>query len=610
MVLIQTLQNLIVVMFLLRFNGQDEARIRLGVWSRGRFQRSLRLASLFYLTLSLGVVGEVRGEFQLTISLDVDNDGQVLAATDGRLISRYLFEFESNVITDEPLEVVNQVDADSILSRLANLKPYLDIDGDGRIAPLSDGALIVGHLEGNNSSALVEAVTTALSTRNSLPEIDSYLRTLEKGIIPSQSLYQVPAPDLTVLSYGSPTLYLLESFGFSSSGRRMLVRATYLDDGDSTPKFRYGMFVFDLETRRYEYALNVASLGSGLAREIDIKDARIVEAEGKTLVFALARFKANGEEQLVVVEDGSTISLSLITDIAGFDAAVAVEAFLVGQSGRFVAIQTTSAQLALDAEPDTNDLSDIYLLDREKKDITRVSYLSGAEVYEPTYLADIFEGEDKIEIAFVSAATFVDASKIDRNSSINTNSEFQKSDVIKYLASVTDSGVSQTAIFSVVGVDSDGFAVGQADSQDTVKVTQSGIFFSSVAETLVSDDDNEQKDGFVVESNLTRRLLADQLGEFSAGHSLMDASDGGNFYVLLSNDEKVTSNGFQQAIYVDRANASWRIVSANPNPSDGWVISGRLSPNGGRVAFTAPAPNLAEGELVTRSGDLFVQIYF
>ena len=62
-----------------------------------------------------------------------------------------------------------------ITSRINNLGLLLDVDGNSRIDPLSDGLLVLRYLFGIRGTTLINGVIATDATRTTASEIESYL---------------------------------------------------------------------------------------------------------------------------------------------------------------------------------------------------------------------------------------------------------------------------------------------------------------------------------------------------------------------------------------------------------------------------------------------------
>ncbi len=425
------------------------------------------------------------------------------------------------------------------------------------------------------------------------------------------AFFQVNSPDVAGLSLGGATLRLLEGHGFTSDEKYLLVRATYTDDADTSYGLNYGYFVYDLLNREYINTLNALVGGVNSARDFDITRAEIVGSSNDWSCVALVSNKGIEGSRLMMLRSDKTVLYDLIavhTELSD----VAIENFKIDRSGRFLAIQTSNPQLALDSQPDTNDSSDIYLLDLSTSSVTRVSYPGGGEVNEPVYLKSILVADDEVRIAFVSDAAFVSPSKIDTNSSNISSENGYRSDAYVWSAQINQSGTLGGMTYHLQSVDTDGTASGFVSKSDYFGLASSGAFFSSTSEIIADGDTNGSKDVFArSEAGEITRLDIPSLGEMSDGAQFLSASDSGNHVALLSLSEEVAgSSGAQQLVVLDIQSGEYKIASASESGalSNNWVTSGILSPSGYSVAFTTSANNLTPEPGVASSGSLFVDM--
>ena len=116
-------------------------------------------------------------------SLDIDGNGDTDALSDGLLILRSMFG-----LTGEPL-IFNAVptsakytSAADIEARISGLGLLLDVDGDSKIDPLSDGLLILRYLFGLTGTSLTNGVISTDATRTTPQAIEDYLSKLAPSI--------------------------------------------------------------------------------------------------------------------------------------------------------------------------------------------------------------------------------------------------------------------------------------------------------------------------------------------------------------------------------------------------------------------------------------------
>ena len=115
-------------------------------------------------------------------NLDIDNNtpvttGPQRAATDGLMILRYLFGLTGSAITANAMGPSPGRAAGLVPAHLANIRPLLDIDGNGQIDALTDGLLIVRYMLGVTGPALISGALGPNATRPTASAIQMYLDT-------------------------------------------------------------------------------------------------------------------------------------------------------------------------------------------------------------------------------------------------------------------------------------------------------------------------------------------------------------------------------------------------------------------------------------------------
>ena len=115
---------------------------------------------------------------------DIDQDGQAQPLTDGLLMIRHLFGFSGTALTNGAIAAdAERREAAAIESYLTENRPYLDIDGDGKALPLTDGLLIIRHLFGFSGDALVQGAI-AEDAKIKLPtDIEDQLIAVKSGSV-------------------------------------------------------------------------------------------------------------------------------------------------------------------------------------------------------------------------------------------------------------------------------------------------------------------------------------------------------------------------------------------------------------------------------------------
>jgi hypothetical protein len=133
---------------------------------------------------SISAIDEFLNETVPHASLDIDGNGEFDALTDGLLIIRSFFGITNDALIAEAVgDNSTYGSAPEIQSRINSFQPSLDIDNNGETDALSDGLIILRYLFGINSSSLIDGVLSPDGTRTNLNHILTYFDTL----IPSDS---------------------------------------------------------------------------------------------------------------------------------------------------------------------------------------------------------------------------------------------------------------------------------------------------------------------------------------------------------------------------------------------------------------------------------------
>jgi YD repeat-containing protein len=115
----------------------------------------------------------------LPLRIDVDGNGQYSAATDGLLIARYLMGVTGNPLTAGSLGAsASRTDSATLLVHLNDVRPLLDIDGDGIVDAQTDGLLILRYLAGFRGDTLVAGAVAQGAGRFSATDLEAYLASI------------------------------------------------------------------------------------------------------------------------------------------------------------------------------------------------------------------------------------------------------------------------------------------------------------------------------------------------------------------------------------------------------------------------------------------------
>ena len=94
-----------------------------------------------------------------------------------------------------------------------------------------------------------------------------------------------------------------------------------------------------------------------------------------------------------MIGGGKLLDADLLVSVTGETANASIDRILATPDGRFVAIQTQASNLLAGADLDTNDCADIYLVDRVRGAITRVSIANGLEAAADAQLGPLISAQ-------------------------------------------------------------------------------------------------------------------------------------------------------------------------------------------------------------------------
>ena len=111
--------------------------------------------------------------------LDIDGDGIVAPLTDGLLFLRDSFGFSGSTLTGGAVDAdCTRCTAGAIAGHIDGLGLQLDIDGNGSLQPLTDGLLVLRYIFGFRGSTLIGGAVGQMCSRCTAEQIEPYLGSL------------------------------------------------------------------------------------------------------------------------------------------------------------------------------------------------------------------------------------------------------------------------------------------------------------------------------------------------------------------------------------------------------------------------------------------------
>jgi hypothetical protein len=108
--------------------------------------------------------------------LDIDENGEVSALSDGLLVIRHLFGFSEDALTQDAIDNTSAtIEAASVTRKLEGLLPLFDVDADGETRALTDGLLLIRSLFGFTDDALTKGSIGNAGTHRLPGQIETYI---------------------------------------------------------------------------------------------------------------------------------------------------------------------------------------------------------------------------------------------------------------------------------------------------------------------------------------------------------------------------------------------------------------------------------------------------
>jgi len=408
---------------------------------------------------------------------------------------------------------------------------------------------------------------------------------------------QVAAPNFNALVSGNANLFLLQALGFSSDSRVMLVHASFADSAVQPTVTQQSIWLYDIESRSYISNLNnLLTQDPVTFRELDLRNAAMAGPSNQNTLILEYQLRGSTEPpKLALVKDGVLIQRDLLDSLLGSGAQVRVERFELSADERYLAIQTSSAALAKEQEPDSNEVSDIYLIDlnnRETQPIQRISALGAFEANLPSLLGGVYADAQGVSVLFATEDNF---SKQDQNG--ESTEVLGRSDAYLWRSGHNASGLQGQSIISLASAPGVAALAAGGVETEALWLTKAGAMFNSSATNLIANDTNQAVDAFLrTPDGGVSRVDLDGLVELAQGAQVLSSSTEGSLLVLLTTLPEDTSMSAQKLVLSDTRTNEWTVVSENDRPADDSAFAARLSPNGSVLAFNSNATNLVSGQ--------------
>ena len=110
-------------------------------------------------------------------SFDVDESQAAQPLTDGLLVIRHLFGFSGDALTAGAVAgLAGRAASEDITVFLTDADAELDIDGNGKAEPLTDGLLLIRYLFGFSGEALISGAIGSGAERDTAEAVEAYIQ--------------------------------------------------------------------------------------------------------------------------------------------------------------------------------------------------------------------------------------------------------------------------------------------------------------------------------------------------------------------------------------------------------------------------------------------------
>ncbi|MDC1102170.1 thrombospondin type 3 repeat-containing protein [Pseudomonadales bacterium] len=115
-------------------------------------------------------------------SFDVDDSQAAQPLTDGLLVIRHLFGFSGDALTAGAVAgLAGRAASEDITVFLTDADAELDIDGNGKSEPLTDGLLLIRYLFGFSGEALIAGAIGSGAERDTAAAVEAYIQARVPG---------------------------------------------------------------------------------------------------------------------------------------------------------------------------------------------------------------------------------------------------------------------------------------------------------------------------------------------------------------------------------------------------------------------------------------------
>ena len=402
----------------------------------------------------------------------------------------------------------------------------------------------------------------------------------------------IEEPELSLLGDSASHIVSVAPISMAPFASQLLIEITYIDSS----KLYKLYYIYDTESK--VYSTNVSDyLGGSDVVSITSIDVAWSATAGVTFAIAYidktesSYLSTSTGNRIAIVQDGVLLDNDIIETVSQEVANTGVNDVVISALGTQVIFSSAANNLV--DYLDTNDISDVFLLDISNATLQRVSQITNDdEASEPAYVLGFSAVDGVTKILFETAAE-----------EFSTDDLNEANDL--YLVTP---GVEENTITLISKTTNNEAASIKTNQAIIVKNT---IVYVSESDELVAGDSNQSQDIFVqnIDTGTQQRLtsdLDDLLGSYgTVEYELLGLNSGVNQLMFSSNYTTLDTDTTLYQIYLmDLDDKSITTLSQTPNQEVGNDTSslGIMDSLGTNYAYQTQATNLVEtpgGTLIT-----------
>ena len=402
----------------------------------------------------------------------------------------------------------------------------------------------------------------------------------------------IEEPELSLLGDSASHIVSVAPISMAPFASQLLIEITYIDSS----KLYKLYYIYDTESK--VYSTNVSDyLGGSDVVSITSIDVAWSATAGVTFAIAYidktesSYLSTSTGNRIAIVQDGVLLDNDIIETVSQEVANTGVNDVVISALGTQVIFSSAANNLV--DYLDTNDISDVFLVDISNATLQRVSQITNDdEASEPAYVLGFSAVDGVTKILFETAAE-----------EFSTDDLNEANDLYLVTPGVEENTI--TLISKTINNEAASIKNNQAI------IVKNTIVYVSESDELVAGDSNQSQDIFVqnIDTGTQQRLTSDLdgfLGSYgTVEYELLGLNSGVNQLMFSSNYTTLDTDTTLYQIYLmDLDDKSITTLSQTPNQEVGNDTSslGIMDSLGTNYAYQTQATNLVEtpgGTLIT-----------